>query len=104
MTFKTRNQDVVAYLRACQARDLLATIELQTDGGKSTNAARCSRLPRSPSLSRRGKSASRHINRSAALVECRKPRRERWTPAGPIGTPVVCRRGRGLFDTKAWAI
>jgi hypothetical protein len=34
MIFKTKDPDVVAYLRACQVRDRVATVELMTDGGK----------------------------------------------------------------------
>jgi hypothetical protein len=34
MIFKTKDPDVVAYLRACQVRDMVATVELVTDGGK----------------------------------------------------------------------
>jgi hypothetical protein len=34
MIFKTKDPGLVGYLRACHVRDLLATVELETDGGK----------------------------------------------------------------------
>ena len=36
MIFKTRNPDVVAYLRACRLRGMTATLELNSAGGQDT--------------------------------------------------------------------
>jgi hypothetical protein len=36
MIFKTKNPDLVAYLRACHVRDRIATVELTTNGGTNT--------------------------------------------------------------------